>query len=398
MSEADRRDGKPTVNPTARTRVVVLLDSIRRPGGGERLAVEGLVRLDPGEFDRTMCLTRWSDGFEVEPQSREILDRLRGEGIRVVGLNRASRFNLLAWMPLVRLLRGGTDVIHGHLFGSNLWATIFGRLCRTPVVIAHEHMWAYSGGRLRPLLDRHVIARFSDAFVAVSEQGRRRMIELERIPSDDIVLIPNGIEGLPPGDGARVRRELGIPEDAPVVGSVGHLRAEKAFEVLIEAGAMLGDDAHLLIAGEGPERDRLQRLSAELGLSDRVQMPGARSDIPDLLAAFDVAVCCSDFEGGPLSVMEYMGAELPIVATDVGGLPELIADGKTGLLVPPRDPNALAVAIRRLLGDQELASRLGAAAAELRAAEHDVSVWSERITGLYRELLARKRSPRRNRG
>lgn len=398
MSEASEGVG-PTVNPTARTGVVVLVDSIRRPGGGERLAVEGVIRLDPAKFERTLCLTRWEDSFQTQEPARSILARLRAEGVEVLGLRRGSRLDLRAWAPLLRLLREPrTGVVHGHLFGSNLWGTVLGRLCRVPAVIAHEHMWAYTGGRLRPLLDRHVIARFSDAFIAVSEQGRRQMIEVEHIPSSDIVLIPNGIEQPVPGDGDRVRTELGIPLGAPLVGSIGHLRSEKAFEVLIAAAAELPDDVHVLVAGEGPEREKLESLRAELGLDGRVHLPGARSDIGDLLAAFDVAVCCSDFEGGPLSVMEYMGAELPIVATDVGGLPELIADEGTGLLVPPRDPKALAAAVQRLLDDRALGRRLGAAAAELRAAEHDVAVWSARIASLYEEILARNRGRRRRRG
>lgn len=388
----------PTVNPTARTRVVVLLDSIRRPGGGERLAVEGVIRLDPAEFDRTLCLSRWEESLETAEPARSILRRLRAQGVRVVGLERRSRFDLLAWRPLTRLLRGErTDVIHGHLFGSNLWATVLGRLCRVPVVIAHEHMWAYSGGRLRPFLDRWVIARFSDAFIAVSEQGRRQMVAVEGIPERDIVVIPNGVEPPPPGDGDGLRAELGIPAAAPLIGSVGHLRPEKAFEVLVDAAARLGREVHLLIAGEGPERERLELLATTLGIEDRVHLPGARSDIGAVLAALDVAVCCSDFEGGPLSVMEYMGASLPIVATDVGGIPELIGDGETGLLAPARDPAALAAAIGRLLGDPELGRRLGVAAARRRAAEHDVGVWSERIAALYRRLLTSKRPAGRGR-
>lgn len=368
-----------------------MLDSLRRPGGGETLAVEGVLRLDPERYERTLCLTRWEDDFETIEPARSILAALRAAGVRVIPVRRRSRLALAAWRPLIAALRDrNTDVVHGHLFGSNVWATVLGRLCRVPAIVAHEHMWAYAGSRIRPLLDRFLIARLADAFIAVSAEGRRRMLEIERIRADDVVLIPNGVPALPRGSGGSVRDELGIAADVRLIGSVGHLRSEKAYEVLIAALPQLDDGAaELLIAGEGPERERLERLAGELGVADRVHLPGARADVPDLLAALDVAVCCSDFEGGPLSVMEYMGAALPIVATDVGGLPELVRDGETGLLVPARDPAALAAAIDRLGADPALAGRLGAAAYELRAREYDIDAWVGRLDRLYGELLAR---------
>jgi glycosyltransferase involved in cell wall biosynthesis len=381
-------------------KVVVMVDSIRRPGGAETLALEGAIRLDPARFERTFCITRWSDDLEREEPSRTWLRRLREAGVRVIGLRRSGPLALWAWRPLLRVLRRERiEVLHGHLFGSNFWAVILGRLARVPVVVAHEHMWAYSGNRLRPLLDRELIGRFSSAFVAVSEEGRRRMTAVERIPEDDIVLIPNGIPATPAGDGSRVRAELGIAAEAPLIGSVGHLRREKAFEVLIESAAQLRGThpaAQVLIAGEGPEREGLETLRSRLGLDDVVHLLGVRNDVPDLLAALDVAVCCSDFEGGPLSVMEYMGAGLPVVATTVGGLPELVRDGETGLLVEPRDPAALAGAIGDLLDDPARRERLGEAGRARRGAEYDIDVWVRRLEELYEARLQAKRGDRRD--
>lgn len=370
-----------------------MIDSLAQPGGGERLAVEGAIGLDRDEFDRTLCVSRWNGNLEADPQSRELLKRLQSAGVKVVGLKRRSRLDLLAWRPLVRLLRSGNvDVLHGHLFGSNVWAAMLGRACRVPVVVAHEHMWAYSGGRTRALLDREVVARFSDAFVAVSASGRRQMIEVERIAGEKIVVIPNGIPEMSPGNGPHLRKELGIPPGATLIGSVGHLRPEKAYEVLLEAATELSPEVHVLVAGEGSERAKLERLRSHLGLDRRVHLPGARRDVADVLSALDVAVCCSDFEGGPLSVMEYMAASLPVVATRVGGLPELIIDGETGLLVPPRDPHALARGIERLLGDRVLAHSLAREGAALQAAGHELGAWNRRIASLYRELLNRTTS------
>ena len=378
-----------------RVRVVVMIDSIARPGGGESLAVENAARLDPARFQRTLCITRWQEGLEQAEPAASILARLREAEVRVIKLRRGSRAALWSWAPLLRVLRRERiDVLHGHLFGSNLWAVILGRLARVPVVVAHEHMWAYGGKRLRPLLDRDLIARFSDAFIAVSEEGRRQMIEVERIDPDRITLIPNGIAGFAPGDGARVREELGVAPGEPLIGSVGHLRPEKAYEVLIDALALLGEEgtsATALIAGEGPERGRLESLIAARGLNGRARLLGARADVPDLLAALDVGVCCSEFEGGPLSVMEYMEAGLPVVASDVGGLPELVADRESGILVPVRDPAALAAALGELISDPAERRRMGERGQRLRRERWSLEAWAGRIEALYLELLSRRR-------
>jgi L-malate glycosyltransferase len=229
------------------------------------------------------------------------------------------------------------------------------------------------------------------AFVAVSEAGLRGMVEVERIPRRDVVLLRNGLEAVPPGDPGKVRRELGIAANHPVVLSTGGLRPEKAYEVLIDAAARLVEslpELRVLIAGDGPEREKLEALVTGLGLSGVVTLLGVRNDIPDLLAAADLAVCCSDFEGGPLSVMEYMGAGLPVVATKVGGLPELVRDGENGVLVPPRDPDDLAESIAGLLVDAGRRRRMGQAGRLLRESEYGGDAFIARLEALYERLLA----------
>ena len=179
----------------------------------------------------------------------------------------------------------------------------------------------------------------------------------------------------------------------PVIGTVGSLRAEKAHHVLLRATVELARNRpgiQVLIAGEGPERESLGRLAVELGVGDSVRFLGARDDVPDVLRALDVAVCCSDREGGPLSVMEYMDAALPIVATSVGGVPDLIEHGVHGLLVPAEDPLALARAIAEELSDPDRARAMGARASERRRREFDIDTLVHRLEDLYRELLAER--------
>jgi glycosyltransferase involved in cell wall biosynthesis len=379
--------------PERLVRVVVMVDTLVEPGGAERLAVENAVLLNPHRFERSFCITRWDDRLEHEEPARSLLRRLRDADVRVIKIPRSSKRNVRAWWPLFHTLRDDrTDVLHAHMFGSNVWGTILGRLARVPVVVAHEHNWAYDKSGLRPFLDREIVARFCTTFVTVSEASRQLMIEHEGIDSRNIVVIANGVASRTRGDGARVRRELGIPKHAPVVGSVGNLRAEKAYEVLIRAAVRLrsivGPEVKVLVAGEGPQRAALERLVDECGVGGTVVLLGMRSDVPDLLAALDVAVCTSDYEGSPLTVMEYMEAGLPVVATRVSGVVDVVSDGENGLLVPPRDSEALAVATAQLLGNASERAKLGRRGRELRRELWSLDTWIRRIEELYERLLA----------
>jgi glycosyltransferase involved in cell wall biosynthesis len=381
------------VRPDGRLGVVTLVERLVH-GGAERLAAEIATRLDPQRFASTLCVTRWTDPGHAASGDLPQRTRERAEtaGVRFIGLDRRGPWDLPAWAPLVRLLRsGGVQIVHGHMFGSNVWAVTLGRLASVPVVVTHEHTWAFSGGRLRGIADRRLIAAGSDVVIACSQEDRRRMIERQRIAPTAVRFVPNGIDGRSPTPGRDVRAELGIAGAAPVVGSVGALRPQKRFDVLLRAAAVLAPRCpglRVVLVGEGAERARLEALAAELELGDTLLMLGAREDVPDILQAFDVAVTSSDFEGSPLSVMEYMEAGLPVVATAVGGLPQMIHDGVHGVLVPRRDPVALADAISGLLADPQRRRELGAAGRARRRAEFDLGVMVGRIEQLYEQLYA----------
>jgi glycosyltransferase involved in cell wall biosynthesis len=374
-------------------RVVTLLDVIGISGGAERIAREVVTRLDPERFDRTLCVSRWPHPVAAtRAQAEEMADELRDAGVRFVGLGRRSRWDLSSWGSLVQLLRRERiDVLHAHKFGPNVWAAALGSLARTPVVVAHEHTWSFQGQPMRRFLDRRVIGARADAFLTVSREDRRRMIEIERIDPRKLVYIPNGISTPPPPTGRDVRGELGIPKEAPVVGTVCVLRPQKALDVLVRAAAVLRErcpEVRVLIVGSGEQRAPLERLTAELRLESTVKLLGLRSDVPDVLAALDVAACSSDFEGMPLSVLEYMEAGLPVVATRVGGLPDLIEHGCEGLLVEPRDHVGLAAAVGDLLDDRPRAAELGRRGRERRRSEFDIATTVSRIEDLYEELSA----------
>ena len=379
-----------------RLRVLTLVDHLTPSGGAERLSARIAMRLDPERFEAIYCASRWDPDRTNENQAG-LLRELEGAGVRAVGLSRSSKVAVWQWWPLIKLLRDeGIEVIHSHKYGSNIWAVVLGRLARVPVVVAHEHSWSYEGRPLRKLLDRWLISRGSSVFLTVSEEDRRRMIEIERIDPEDVALLPNGIDALPAADGAHLRTELGIDPGAPVLVSVAVLREEKQLHLLVQAAADLADefpDLQVLIAGGGPLHDDLAGLAAELGVAETVRLLGPRRDVPDVLAAADVAVLCSRFEGTPLSVLEYMDAGLPVVATRVGGLPHVIRDGEHGLLTDPGDPHALATGIRELLNDRDRARRMGEAGRERRRSEYDFGRTLRTLEGIYEDLLARSGRP-----
>ncbi len=302
-----------------------------------------------------------------------------------------KRLSLTAWRPLLDRLRTDVDVLHAHKFGSNLWGAALGTLAKVPVVVAHEQTWSYEGQPARKFLDRELISRRADAFICVSEQDRRRMIEIERIDPAKIVLVRNAVPAPAQADGAGVRAELGIDGTVPVIGTLSRLSEQKALDVLLKAAKLLADQVpgvRTLIAGDGPEQERLESLTRELGLAESVTFLGRRTDVAEVFAAFDVAVLSSDYEGTPLALMECMGVGRPIVATRVGGVPEMIEDGVHGLLVPPQDPVALSAAIATLLRDPERARLMGERARDRRAEEFDVAVAGDRIGALYARLYA----------
>jgi glycosyltransferase involved in cell wall biosynthesis len=382
----------PSHAPRARrVRVVTLIDFMGTHGGAEQVALTVATRLDPARFQSTLCVSRWPLPGPRDAATGEALERLSTAGVGLLGLGRRGKLDVWVWSRLVRFLRQErVDVLHAHKFGSNVWGTLLGRMARVPVVLAHEHTWSYEGHPLRRFLDRELIARGADRFIAVSREDRRRMIEIERIDPRRTLFIPNGVLPSPPPSGRDVRAALGIEPGVPVVGIVGVLRPQKAHHVLLRASALLLGEwpgVQVLIVGDGPEQASLERLAVELGLGDAVRFLGSRTDVPDVLGALDIAVCCSDFEGSPLAVMEYMDAALPVIATAVGGLPDLIEPRVHGLLVPPNDPPALAEALAELLRDPERGRAMGLRGRERRRAEFDVDVLVHRLEDLYCELL-----------
>jgi len=375
-----------------RLRVLTLVDGIGNYGGGETLAREITMRLDQERFEPFFCVTRW----EHLPEYDGALGELEAADVPFIGLERNSRVDLKAWRKLVAFGREKPiSIVHAHKFGSNCWGALLRPWLRRDAFVAHEHTWSFEGQPHRRFLDRELIGRNCDAFVAVSSEDRRRMIEIEGIPEQKVRFVPNGISTpAAPSPGADFRKSLGIVADAPLVGVVATLRRQKALDVLIKATASLRElvpGIRVVIVGgvdspKSSEEDDLRALIRDLGLTDSVTLAGRRLDIPDVLEAIDVGALSSDYEGSPLSVMEYMAASKPVVATRVGGLPDLVEDGVTGFLVEPQDPAALSAALAKLLTEPEKAREMGRAGYERRLRDFSIEGTTRQIEELYEEL------------
>ncbi len=374
--------------------VLTVVDAIGA-GGGERVAVAVASLLDPARFRRTLCVTRATDSTFSDVGGSE-LRRLQAAGVQVIFLGRKGRFDVRSLWRLARVLRtSGADIVHAHKFGSNVWAAVLGRLVGVPVVVAHEHTWSFEGQLARRLIDRHIVSRFSDTVIAVSEADRRRMISIVGMPSERVTLIPNGVPDPRPRHGARIRVSLGIAPDAPLLVMTAALRPQKAIGTMLEAMALVREHAptaRLVIVGPG-DPGPLQMRAAELGVADSVLFVGHRDDVDDILAAADVGVLSSDFEGMPLAILEYMAAALPVVSTSVGGVPEIVVEGETGLLVPQGDGRALAERIGRLITDPELAQQMGRDGRRRQQERFSAAAMIQEITALYERLLRRSSRP-----
>jgi glycosyltransferase involved in cell wall biosynthesis len=310
--------------------------------------------------------------------------------IPVIDLGMASKWRWDAFWRLFTLLRGRRPtILHSWLFHANLPGRVLGRLAGVPVIICAEQTMAMEA-EWRYFLNRKT-SRLVDRVVAASANVRDFCIDHIGLPAGKVVVIHNSVEGIvsPPAARQAARQELGLPLDGPLTGTVSRLDPVKGVDYLLRAFAQVRD-GQLVVIGDGPERTTLHALADGLGLTGRVHWAGYRSDVPKLLPALDIFVQPSLHEGLPNAVLEAMAAGLPVVATKVGGTPEAVLDGVTGVLVPARDPVALAEAITALHHDPDQRHRLGQAGVERVEQNFSVEHMARQTQALYDRMLTMK--------
>jgi glycosyltransferase involved in cell wall biosynthesis len=349
----------------ARPRVLLLI-TLAETGGAQTYVASLLPALNE-EYE--VVVAAHGDGF--------LADASREAGVRYVPLRHVRRplhplNDTLGLVELFRLFRRERPaIVHANSSKAGILGRLAAVAARVPVRLFTVHGWAFKahhGAAARAYLwaDR-AMSPLTTTTICVAHSEREAGLRHRTCRADRTVVIHNGV------DVDRPHRPPGPPPAPVTLLSVGRMREPKDFITLVRAIAALEPGTvRLRIAGDGPDKPALEAEIARLGLHPSVELLGTRDDVDELLAAADLFVLSSDSEGLPMSVLEAMAAGLPVVATAVGGIPELVADRETGMLVPPRDTTALAEAIRKIAGDRELRDRLGAAGR--RRAQEEFSI------------------------
>jgi glycosyltransferase involved in cell wall biosynthesis len=363
-------------------RVLVLIKGLGR-GGAEQLLLSAAPHLDRDRFEYEIAY--------LLPHKDALVEELRAAGLPVACLDGARG---VTWMARLRshVHRRRIDLIHVHSpFAAIGTRLAFGRH-RPRIVYTEHNIWAryhratYLGNLLTFFRNDHVFAVADHVRASI-----RYPTGLSFLPMPPTETLYQGIDmDLLSAEPDGVRAELGIDDDAPIVGTVANFKTHKAHEVLLRAAVDVRAEVpnvRFVLVGTGPLEAEIRRKAEVSGLRETVVFAGFRDDAPRVASAFDVFALPSYYEGLSIALLESMALGKPAVVTAVGGLPEVIDDEVSGLLVPPGAPGPLATDIVRLLRDPSLRERLGEAA-QRRAAEFDIRRAVRRTEAVYEELLA----------
>lgn len=321
----------------------------------------------------------------------KLRSRAESAGIEVFCHEMRSNRDLSAVLCIMRLIKAETvDCICTHSGDDSLLGAVAGRLSsRKPAIIRTRHL-------ALPITSKFTYSVFPHRVVTVSEFVRRYLVEGKGINAARVVCIPTGVDMQrfdPDAVHGSFRAELGVDADAPVVGVVAILRRKKGHHVLLEAiprilAAVPG--TVFVFAGDGPQKENIETRIRELGINQSVRLLGLRADVPVVLKGLDLFVLPTLQEALGTSILEASAMRKAVVASAVGGVPEVVREGVTGALVPPEDPDALAAAIIKLLSDRDRLHNMGAAGRAMVEAEYSTEKMTERMFALYNELSARR--------
>jgi glycosyltransferase involved in cell wall biosynthesis len=378
--------------PARKYKIAYLIDGLSM-GGAERLMVPVLKHLSPEHFYAHVCTMQIKDG-------NPLADEIRSLGIPVDCLNIRHLRDLDAIPRLIKYLkRIGADLVHTQLEAANILGNISAKLLRLPSVCTIHVMPSLSvktKTRLHQRAEWLALRYFCDRVISVAEEARRYHMEISHASPDQVTTIHSGIDlsGFLTLDYAyernAVRAELSIPRDSNLLVTVAVLRPLKGIQFMIRAlPAVLAShpNTYYLIVGDGPHHHALAQEVETAGLQKRVVFAGMRKDVPRLLAGSDVFVLPTLTEALPTVLAEAMAARLPIVASRVGGIPEMIANGQNGFLVTPEDLDGLARACNHLLEHPEKRADMGMEGWKIARQKFSIDRQVEQLKEIYFEQL-----------
>ena len=355
-------------------------------GGLEKILTTIVLNLNKKKYNVSVWCLR-EGGF--------FADKLVKEGIDVKILHISTSRNPLSIYKLYRLLKSHKfDIIHTHAYSAGTIGRMSAFFAGVPVIISHNHNIYDYYNKYHHLVERF-LSYITDGIICVSDMIKKFANETQGIDTKKLVTIYNGIENIRSVSGketSSLRKELGIPRNHTVMGTVAQFSEKKGLAYLIKSASILLEhrkDVNFLLVGDGTIMGDLKQLCHNLKIGENVIFTGERSDIPEMLSLIDIFVLPSIREGLPLAILEAMACGKAVIATNVGGVPEVVKNGISGILVPPKDPEALHCAMNELLGNRGKLKKMGYNGKRVSIESFSSKTMVGKIEDLYDSLLNR---------
>ncbi len=364
-------------------KVLFLLDSLSPGGGAEKIALDIAISLKrSGKYIPIFCSTRLGGSME---------DILKDRRIEYYVIKRKRFYDIIKFYRIFRIIKKhNIKIIHSHKLGSNFWGGLIGWIAGVSIIIAHKHGQIYAN-RIHLFMDK-IVSKLSNKIIFVSDYERTLFLNKIGAFPDKCITIHNGINiHVPKVDSIDdFRKRYGMRESGPIVGMIARFSKEKDHGTfLLAAREVLKSDSHVtfLLVGEGSTKKEMEDFSEALGISDSIIFTGFVEDASKVISVLDIGCLSSTQEGLGIVLLEYMAFAIPIVATNVGGIPEVVKDGINGFLVEPGDHRAMAEGISALLKDSKLRSRMGRNGFSILEQNFTQESMIEKIENLYATLI-----------
>jgi len=350
-------------------------------GGLEKLSIDLSIAFKRKNAESLICCLEKEGGLAIQASR---------QNIKVISLNKQDGIDLKLIFRLAAIIRQEkVDILHSHNMGPLVYGTLAARLAGIKTINTRH-------GREEKKVPRFIWA-LVHAVVAISEDAKTRLLRFNKVNAKKVSVIYNGVDipsfraSYDPASAVNLRQKLGVKNNSAIIGIVARLSEEKDHETLLNAFKILlqkNIPAELIIVGGGHLESKLKDLAVKFQIDQQVKFLGFRNDISQLLAVFDVFVLSSLSEGISLTLLEAMSAGKPIIATRVGGNPEVVIDGMTGLKVPAKDPEQMAAAMLKLLSNRDLAKQMGEAGRKRVEEYFSLEIMVNAYEKIYRKILS----------